>query len=115
MAEKYRLSKTVLNKNELGRVVDTEFSTFSQPTLDESNDTVQELFRLYNALYLEIPLEGPQSHTYLIEESSKLIQVAQDTLDIQPLLDEISDLRQRLLDADQALLLLESQMSNGGI
>jgi hypothetical protein len=115
MAEKYRLSKTVLNKNELERVVDTEFSTFSQPTLDESNDTVQELFRLYNALYLEIPFEGPQSHTYLIGESSKLIQVAQDTLDIQPLLDEISDLRQRLLDADQALLLLESQMSNGGI
>lgn len=115
MAEKYRLSKTVFNKSEFKKVVDTEFNTFTQPTADDANETVEELFRLYDLLYLDIPLEGPQSHTYLIEQSSKLIEVTQDTIDIQPLLDEISDLRQRLLDADQAFLELESQLGNGGV
>lgn len=114
MAEKYRLTKTILNKNELSKVIDSNFTTFSQPTVEQDNDTVQELFRLYDKLYLEIPLEGPQSHTYLIEESSKLVSVTQD-LDIQPLLDEISELRQRLLDANEEILNLENQIGNGSI
>jgi hypothetical protein len=115
MAEKYKLSRTVFNKNEFRKVVSTEFTTYTQPTADETNDTVEELFRLYDLLYLDIPLVGSQSHTYLIEQSSKLVQITQDTVDIQPLLDEISDLRQRLLDSDQALLVLESQIGNGRI
>lgn len=114
MAEKYRLSKTLFNKNELSKVINSDFTTFSQPTVEQDNDTVQELFRLYDKLYLEIPLQGPQSHTYLIEESSKLVSIAQD-LDIQPLLDEISELRQRLLDANEEILNLENQMGNGSI
>jgi len=114
MAEKYRLSKTLFNKNELSKVINSDFTTFSQPTIEQDNDTVQELFRLYDKLYLEIPLQGPQSHTYLIEESSKLVSITQD-LDIQPLLDEISELRQRLLDANEEILNLENQMGNGSI
>lgn len=114
MAEKYRLSKTLFNKNELTKVVKTDFTTFAQPTVEQDNDTVQELFRLYDKLYLEIPLQGPQSHAYLIEESSKLVSITQD-LDIQPLLDEISELRQRLLDANEEILNLENQMGNGTV
>jgi len=114
MAEKYRLSKTLFNNNELSKVINSDFTTFSQPTIEQDNDTVQELFRLYDKLYLEIPLQGPQSHTYLIEESSKLVSITQD-LDIQPLLDEISELRQRLLDANEEILNLENQMGNGSI
>lgn len=115
MAEKYKLSKTLFNKSELEKVINKNFTSFTQPTVEQDTDTVQELFRLYDKLYLEIPLEGPQSHTYLIEESSKLVQVVQDDLDIQPLLDEISDLRQRLLDAEETILTLEGELSNGSI
>lgn len=114
MAEKYRLSKTLLNKNEASKVINSNFTTFSQPTTEQDTDTVQELFRLYDKLYLEIPLQGPQSHTYLIEESSKLVSITQE-LDIQPLLDEISELRQRLLDANEEILNLENQMGNGTV
>ena len=113
MAEKVRLQKTVRDKSNLVKVVAKEFTTFVQPDTLPDNDTVTELFRLYDKLYLEIPLEGPQSHTYLIEQSSKLISVVDDTQDIQPLLDEIADLRQRLLDANERNNELENQISNG--
>lgn len=115
MAEKYRLTKKISNREELKKVVNSNFTTYTQPTVAEDTDTVGELFRLYDKLYLEIPLEGTQSHTYLIEESSKLIQVVQDTQDIQPLLDEISDLRQRLLDSQEIILDLERQLANGSV
>lgn len=115
MAKKYTLSKTVQNKADLKKVVDSKFSTFLQPTVEENNDTVEELFRLYDTLYLDIPLAGPQSHTFLIEESTKLVGVVQSELDIQPLLDEISDLRQRLLDSEETILDLERQLANGSV
>lgn len=115
MGEKYRLIKTVQNKEDLRKVVDSQFSTFTQPSVEDNNDTVEELFRLYDDLYLEIPLQGPQSHAYFVEESSKLVDITQGELDIQPLLDEISDLRQRLLDSEETILDLETQISNGSL
>ena len=115
MAEKIRLQKTVRQKSDLEKVVSKQFTTFVQPDTLPDNDTVTELFRLYDKLYLEIPLEGPKSHTYLIEQSSKLVEVVQESPDIQPLLDEISDLRQRLLDANEYNAELENQIANGSI
>lgn len=112
MAEKIRLKKTVQQKDQFSKVVPREFTTFVRETDQEVGDTVTELFRLYDKLYLEIPLEGPQSHTYLIEESSKLVQLTQDNEDIQPLLDEINELRERLLIANQQIIELQTQ-SNG--
>lgn len=109
MAEKFKLQKTVQQKEEFSKVVSREFTTFTQPTDEEIGDTVQELFRLYDKLYLEIPLDGVQSHTYLIEESSKLVDITQENPEIQPLLDEISDLRERLLIANQQIFDLENQ------
>lgn len=108
MGEKIRLQKTVQQKDQFIKVVPREFTTFVRPTDLESGDTVQELFRLYDKLYLEIPLEGPLSHTYLIQESSKLAQVTEGNEDVQPLLDEINELRQRLLIANQQLIELQT-------
>lgn len=109
MAEKIKLEKTIQQKSEFSKVVSREFTTFVQPTDEDAGDTVQELFRLYDKLYLEIPLDGVQSHTYLIEESSKLVDITQENPEIQPLLDEISDLRERLLIANQEIFDLENQ------
>lgn len=112
MAEKVKLEKTIQQKDEFSRVISREFTTFVKPTDTEIGDTVEELFRLYAKLYLEIPLEGPQSHTYLLEESSKLVSLTQDNQEIQPLLDEISTLRESLLLANQQIFELEQQ-TNG--
>ena len=108
MAEKVKLERTVQEKDELVKVVRRQFNTFVQPVEVEDNDTVEELFRLYDKLYLEIPLEGDKSHTYLITESSKLVTIEQEQ-DIAPLLQEITELRQRLLEANEQISELENR------
>lgn len=112
MAKSIRLQRTLQDKEDFNTVVSREFNTFTQPIQNVDTDNVSELFRLYDKLYLEIPLEGPQSHTYLIEESSKLVSVQEDNTEIQPLLDEITTLREQLLNANEQILQLEEK-TNG--
>lgn len=100
MANTVRIQKTVANKTEFSRAVDTSFRTFVDAAEDVDTDTVEELFRLYTKLYYEIPIEGNNSHTFLIQESSKLVNIEKDLTEIQPLLDEISELRERLVQAN---------------
>ena len=107
--------RTVKEKEDLQKVISSAFTTFVQPQEVADTDTVEELFRLYDKLYLEIPLDGPKSHTYLIEESSKLVQLNPDTTAIQPLLDEITELRERLLNANEQIFDLERQIEGGNV
>lgn len=112
MAEEVKLQKTVYDPIKFTKVVDTSFKTFAKPTPAEDTDTVEELFRLYNKLYLRIPIEGDtNSHQYLVTESSKLYSQQVQSIDIQPLLDEITQLRQQLLSANQEILALSVQQS----
>lgn len=108
MAEKIKLHKTVQEKDELTKVVSRQFTTFIRPEEEEDLDTIDELFRLYDKFYLDLPLEGPKSHTYLIEESSKLVSIEQEQ-DIEPLLQEITDLRRQLLLANEQISELENK------
>ena len=72
--------------------------------MQEDPDTVEELFRLYSKLYLEVPSTGEYSHEYLVKESSKIYQPEGITnVDIDPLLAEVADLRQRLLEANEQI------------
>ena len=97
--------KTVIKKDDFEKAVNTDFETFVDPTVEQDNDTVEELYRLYNKLFYEIPVEGlSNSHEFLVKESSKLYQLATDTDSIQPLLDEITSLREQLLLANEELL-----------
>lgn len=96
--------KTVTSKADFDKVVDSSFKFFVGPTEEEDNDTVEELFRLYEKLYYEIPLNGEEnSHEALIRESSKLVDIEKDNEEIQPLLDEISQLRRQLLETQETL------------
>lgn len=110
MANEIKIQKTVLKKDEFDKVVDTSFSTFVDPQAEINTDTVEELFRLYNKLYYEIPIEGDtNSHTFLVKESSKLVDIEKDLTDVQPLLDEISELRERLLVVNQQMIEIQSE------
>lgn len=115
MDKNIRLHKTVKEKDDLSKVVSSTFTTFVRPQQPTTGDSVQELFRLYENLYLEIPLEGPRSHTFLIEESSKLVELNPNNEAIQPLLDEINELRERLLNANEQIFELQSQLTGGDI
>lgn len=114
MASEIKMQKTVSSKEKFTKLVDTSFTTFVDPQQNQDGDTVEELFRLYAKLYYEIPIEGDtNSHQYLVQESSKLVEFDRDTEDIQPLLDEITELRQRVLEAQQTIVELQtSQITN---
>lgn len=101
----YNLKKTVYSKDQFEKAIDTTFKTFKDPEILGEDDTVENLFRLYSLLYYEIPAHGDEnSHEYLVNESRKQLRYDSETDAIQPLLDEITDLRERLLAAQEALL-----------
>ena len=111
MANDIEIVRTVYNKTEFSRVIDKGFKTYTQPVPEEDTDTTEELFRLYEKLYFTIDIEGEEnSHEYLIKKSSELISYERDTEDIQPLLDEIAQLRIQLLQANQQILTLETKV-----
>jgi hypothetical protein len=108
MAEEVKLELTVLSKENFGKVVDTSFKTFTAPAVVQDTDTVEELFRLFDKLFYSIPIYGPAGTLEELVTKSKELYVEPDqTLpEIQPLLDEIADLRARLLEANQQILTL---------
>ena len=111
MANDIRVKKTVFSTSEFLKVVDTSFKTFTQPTAAEDTDTPEELFRLYDKLYYVIDVEGEtDSHEYLVRRSSELVSFDKTTEEIQPLLDELSQLRQQNLALNQQLLDLQTKI-----
>jgi hypothetical protein len=102
---KIRIKKSVLSKDDFDKSIDRSFKTFIEEQVEDETDSIQELFRLYDKFYYEIPVEGDElSHEFLVKESSKLIKVEADNDAIQPLLDEISELRQRILEQQEAAI-----------
>lgn len=102
--ERIRIQKEVYRSDQFNNLVDRQFSTFTKPTVEVDTDTVEELFRLYDKLYYSIPLEGDNnSHQYLLQKSSELVDFEKTTDDIQPLLDEIAQLRQQNLELNQQI------------
>lgn len=113
MAEKITLQKTVYNNRSFKNSVDTSFSFFIKPEPKQDPDTIEELFRLYNKLFYTIPTVGNNSHQYLVVKSSELYTAPKVSEEIQPLLDEIADLRTRLLEANKQILEFSQQINNG--
>lgn len=112
MANEIQVKKTVIPKEQFSRIVNNNFTTFlPEQEIVEDTDTVEELFRLYDKLYFEIDVTGPtNSHEYLIRKSSELVKLETTSEDIQPLLDEIAQLRTQLLEANRQILELESNI-----
>lgn len=115
--ERYKVSfeKRVYNKDTFNEVVDRSFQEFGQrPT--ESIKTVDQFFRDYEELYYQIPATGStNSHQYLVEKSSLLYKVEQDFIDIQPLLDEITTLKNQVIADQQTIADLRIQMASGSV
>jgi len=112
MANDINLQKTVFSSTEFNKVIDSTFKTFTQPVPAEDTDTPEELFRLYEKLYYVIDVTGDtDSHEYLVKKSSELLNFDTVTEDIQPLLDEIAQLRNENLTISQELLTLQTKIA----
>lgn len=102
------IEKTVFEKGNFERVIDTSFKTFVRSTALAETTSVEEFFKIYDEIFFEIPAEGEtNSHEYLIKRSSEITDISTDSQDIQPLLDEIAQLREQLLLANEQILELQ--------
>ena len=113
MGNEIKIQKTVYRKDDYGKVVDRTFNSFVQNEETTVIKTVDDFFRDYEELYLEIPIEGDEkSHRYLYNRSGELLDIQNALTDIQPLLDEIAELRQQLLEANQEILEVRLENAN---
>ena len=112
MANDVNIQKTVFSTADFNKVIDSTFKTFVQPVPEQDTDTPEELFRLYEKLYYVIDVTGEtDSHEYLVKKSSELLTFDRVTEDIQPLLDEIAQLRTDNLNLTQQILTLETNIA----
>ena len=106
MAENIPIEKTVFDKNTYGRIINTRFNQFltDQEQTETPVFTIDDFFQLYEDLFYQIPKEGDtNSHRYILEKEAEYLGVIVNQDDIQALLDEITNLRQQLLDTQTAL------------
>jgi polyhydroxyalkanoate synthesis regulator phasin len=99
------IKKQVFDKNSFGKVIDTQFHQLLNNVNEETSTfTIEDFFQLYEDLFYQIPKEGDtNSHRYMLEKSADYLGVIVSQDDIQALLEEITTLRQQVLDTQSAL------------
>jgi hypothetical protein len=101
------LNKDIFNKGDFEKLVDKKFKQLinNQNNLEEEF-TIDEFFQLYEELFTQIPREGDiNSHRYILNKEAEYLGVTiNDGLDVQALLQEITSLRNDLLEANKTLL-----------
>jgi hypothetical protein len=100
------IEKQVFNKNTFGKVVNTQFNQLinNQTTETQPTFTIDDFFTLYEQLFYQIPKEGDiNSHRFILQKEADYLGVIVNEEDIQALLDEITSLRQQVLDTQSTL------------
>jgi hypothetical protein len=97
------IQKTVFDKDSYGRVIDTRFSQLiNQGEEEVPSFTIEDFFELYDQLFYQIPKEGEiNSHQFILQKEANYLGVNLSQDDVQALLEEITSLRQQLLDTQQ--------------
>ena len=99
-----RLVREAFNRKQFDDTIDTSFSQLGIPveadrsTFDPSLATVGDFFTIYQSLFYQIPKEGPNSHEFLIVESTEYLQYVAQQEEIDELLEEINLLREQNLE-----------------
>lgn len=100
------IEKQVFDKNQFGKVINTEFTQLLNQQIEAPTPTftLEDFFTLYEQLFYQIPKEGEiESHRFILQKEADYLGVVIDQGDIQALLDEITSLRQQVLDSQTAL------------
>ena len=114
MSENIPVQRAIYDKNRFSKVIDTQFRELNSPELVAPEVTIEEFFALYDELFFDIPKEGDiDSHRYILQREAEYLGVKfADDVDIQALLQEITDLRQQLLTAETENANLAEQLAN---
>lgn len=116
MAEIIPVELAVYNKDRFSKVIDTQFNELTVPEVTAPETTVDDFFALYNELFFDISKEGDiNSHRYILNRELEYLGVQlADDVNVQALLQEITDLRKQLLAAETENANLTQQITNGG-
>jgi len=108
------IQKTVFNKDTFSKVVNTQFNQLlDQAGGEELSFSIDDFFELYDQLFYQIPTEGEtNSHRFILQREADYLGVSISQEDIQALLDEITSLRQQVLDAQTTINELTRATSN---
>jgi len=105
--EEIKIQKKVYERNSVSNVISREFNQLIQKEQEveiQPIPTIEDFFALYDELFFEIPKEGEKSHQELITRSSEYLGIKnENSIDVQLLQEEITLLRQQLLESNQAL------------
>lgn len=105
MSQQIPVEKRVFGKD-FAKVIDTQFrQLIKEEEGNEREISIEEFFQLYEELFYSIPKEGDiNSHRYILQKEAEYLDVKlSDEIDIQVLLDEITTLRNELLEANKIL------------
>lgn len=104
MENQVDVKKTVFNKPQYIKTIDTTFSELGVTNIVEDIEStvdVTKFFEYYDELFYEIPATGEtNSHEFLVKTSGEYINYDQDSDIIQALQEEISALRQENLNLE---------------
>lgn len=93
------VQKTVFSKDSYSRVIDTQFSQLITQEDETLSFSVDDFFTLYDQLFYQIPRDGEtNSHQYILQREADYLGISISQEDVQALLDEITSLRQQVLD-----------------
>ena len=95
-----KLNKNVHGKKGFRKVNDIEFRELAS---DAKKFSLEKFFKLYNRMFFNIPKEGEESHTSIMERSRDYVRNYVDPLQykVDKLTDYIADLEQRLGEMEQ--------------
>lgn len=100
------IEKNVFDKIAFSKIINTKFSQLinQENEADTSVFTLEDFFQLYEQLFYQIPKEGDtNSHKYILQKEADYLGIIISEEDIQALLEEITILRQELLDAQTTI------------
>ena len=108
MANKVDVKKTVFNKPQYIKTIDTSFDQLGVTSLSEDLEnqvTVEDFFNNYNELFYDIPKKGQSnSHEFLVKTSGEYINFEEQNEIIQALQEEITALREANLELETKLI-----------
>jgi len=111
MPDKYEgdiiFNKTIYSKPDFENKIDIGFNEL---ITDQPIVSVEEFFNLYNEVFFDIPKEGENSHSTIIETSTDYFEdyrsPLQDIIDSKDL--EIEELNRRVIEAESRLIGLQT-------